>query len=80
MESGCYIIIQINIHVPFLGDLFIPNLYLFPDPVGENGAEDGRTNIAYPVTADLMDFSFIRQVSFNIIRLSPTERCDLLEC
>ena len=80
MESGSYIIVQLNIHVILLGDLIIPDLYLLPDPVGEYGAKDGRTNIAYPVTADLMDFSFVRQVSFNIIRLSPAERCDLFEC
>ena len=79
MESGSYIIVQLNIHVLLLGDFFIPDLYLLLDPVGEDGTKDGSDDITYPLTADLVDFSFVRQVLFNIIRLCPAKCCDLLE-
>jgi len=80
MESGSYIIVQLNIHVILLGDLIIPDLYLLPDPVGEDGAEDGGDDVAYPLTADFVDFSFVWHISLDIIWLIPAKRCDFLEC
>ena len=80
MESGSYIIVQLNIHVLLLGDFFIPDLYLLLDPVGEDGTKDGSDDIAYPITADLVDFSFVWHITLDIIRLFPAKLRDFLEC
>ena len=78
-ESSSYILVQLDVHVLLLSDLLIPGLNLLLDPVGEGGAKDCGHNVANPLAADFVEFSFVRHVIWDIMWQTPAKRFDLLE-
>ena len=65
-EGCCYIFVQLDVHVPLLGDLHIPGFDPLPEPVGEDVLHDARTDIADPLLGDLVDLLVFWHVAVYI--------------